>query len=297
MSNFNQFKHLYYRYQKGYSKILTNTNIFGGKQPMSKKITKEIVDSFNEIIKYLAKRDIRELSKEELLNKYNIDKADLLIILGSAIPYIAEEGAKAYRDNLAREIMIVGGIGHSTIYLEENIINNLKYKDIEVKNRAEADILKDVLVRNLGINEEEIIIENKSTNCGSNAYEAFNVIKGMSKNPKTVLFLQDPTMQLRTEECFKKEWKDENVNFINYSCFIPLIKEENGALKFIDKDIYGLWDIDRFISLIMGEIPRLKDDENGYGPRGKGFIGHVDIPEEVLEAYEVLLLFYSEYLR
>jgi hypothetical protein len=47
----------------------------------------------------------------------------------------------------------------------------------------------------------------------------------------------------------------------------------------------------------MGEIPRLKDDENGYGPRGKGFIGHVDIPKEVLEAYEELLTYYSGYLR
>ncbi|MNI99050.1 hypothetical protein D3C73_1580300 [compost metagenome] len=68
-------------------------------------------------------------------------------------------------------------------------------------------------------------------------------------------------------------------------------------MKFIDNGIYGLWDMQRFISLIMGEIPRLKDDENGYGPNGKGFIGHVDIPKEVLEAYEILLPYYSEYLR
>ncbi|WP_238906806.1 YdcF family protein [Clostridium sp. YIM B02506] len=264
---------------------------------MIKKITKEIVDSFNEIIKYLAKRDIKEISKEELLKKYNIDKVDLLIILGSAIPYIAEEGGRAYKSNLAKEIMIVGGIGHSTIYLEENILNNLKYEGIEVKDRAEADILKDVLVKNLSIKEEDIIIENKSTNCGSNAHETFKVIKELNKKPKTILILQDPTMQLRTDECFKKEWKDKQVEFINYSCFVPLIKEENGEMKFIDNDIYGLWDMHRFISLIMGEIPRLKDDENGYGPRGKGFIGHVDIPKEVLEAYEVLLPYYSEYLR
>jgi hypothetical protein len=35
----------------------------------------------------------------------------------------------------------------------------------------------------------------------------------------------------------------------------------------------------------MGEIPRLRDDKEGYGPRGKGFIVHVDIPDEVEEAW------------
>ena len=29
----------------------------------------------------------------------------------------------------------------------------------------------------------------------------------------------------------------------------------------------------------MGEIPRLTDNAEGYGPNGKKFICHVDIPE------------------
>lgn len=40
----------------------------------------------------------------------------------------------------------------------------------------------------------------------------------------------------------------------------------------------------RFCELLVGEITRLKDDVNGYGPKGKGFIGHVDVPDGVLEA-------------
>lgn len=30
-----------------------------------------------------------------------------------------------------------------------------------------------------------------------------------------------------------------------------------------------------------GEIPRLRDDVNGYGPKGKKFIAHVNIPDKV----------------
>jgi hypothetical protein len=47
--------------------------------------------------------------------------------------------------------------------------------------------------------------------------------------------------------------------------------------------------VERFLSLLLGEIPRLRDDENGYGPNGKRFIGHVEIPDDVLAAYERLL--------
>ena len=33
-------------------------------------------------------------------------------------------------------------------------------------------------------------------------------------------------------------------------------------------------------------MERLHDDEQGYGPRGRGFLPHVDIPEAVWEAYQ-----------
>jgi hypothetical protein len=47
-----------------------------------------------------------------------------------------------------------------------------------------------------------------------------------------------------------------------------------------------LWEMNRFCELLVGEVARLRDDESGYGPRGKGFIGHVDVPEEVVKAAE-----------
>ena len=46
--------------------------------------------------------------------------------------------------------------------------------------------------------------------------------------------------------------------------------------------------MERYLTLLLGEIPRLRDDENGYGPRGKGFLAHVDIPEEVEAAFQLL---------
>jgi hypothetical protein len=47
--------------------------------------------------------------------------------------------------------------------------------------------------------------------------------------------------------------------------------------------------MERFVSLVMGEIPRLRNDENGYGPNGRGYIVAVDIPPAVEAAYDRLL--------
>jgi hypothetical protein len=47
--------------------------------------------------------------------------------------------------------------------------------------------------------------------------------------------------------------------------------------------------MERFLALILGEIRRLRDDRDGYGPKGRNFLPHVVIPEPVNESYERLL--------
>lgn len=59
----------------------------------------------------------------------------------------------------------------------------------------------------------------------------------------------------------------------------------------------GKRDVDRYVNLLMGEITRLTDDANGYGPLGKNFIAHVDIPEEVQHAFEELRKVYGSQIR
>ena len=61
--------------------------------------------------------------------------------------------------------------------------------------------------------------------------------------------------------------------------------------------IFGMWDIDRYITLLMGEIARLTDDENGYGSKGAGYTAHIDIPEDVKNAFFVLKQIYGDKVR
>ncbi len=255
-------------------------------------LRKDNINSFNintnlnDIGKFLAVRDLEFLSKEALLNKYDIDKVDVLILLGNAIPYTIEVAHNAYKNKLCSKILISGGIGHSTNLLRNAIKANVKYKNIETKNRSEADIFKDILVDYYDVSEDDIILENQSTNCGDNALKSVNLLDNLHIKYNSIMLIQDPTMQLRSYASFYKYLKDRNTIIINYSPFIP---ELDGNMNFINKNVDGIWDITRYLDLISGEIPRLRDDNKGYGPNGKNFIAHIDIPSDILEKYNELI--------
>jgi len=48
---------------------------------------------------------------------------------------------------------------------------------------------------------------------------------------------------------------------------------------------------------VMGEIPRLRNDADGYGPKGRGFIVAVDIPPAVEAAYDRLTEPFGDLVR
>ena len=104
-------------------------------------------------------------------------------------------------------------------------------------------------------------------------------------------------MQRRTLESFKHAWRGEEMEFISFAPFVPRIGNRADALCFADPAHEELHSVGHLLELAMGEIPRLRDDENGYGPRGAGFFGHVEIPEEVESAFSRLLEGYSSRVR
>lgn len=248
------------------------------------------VTDLNILASFLARRDLPTLSREALQEVYSVPQVDLLILLGNSSLYVAEQAAWAFKAGLASRFMICGGKGHSTRYLAANVQRHPLYRNLPVAERAEADILREVLVRYQGIEEEAILLENQSTNCGANALEAYKLLGSTRRQVKTVLLMQDPVLQLRSSLTFGKVWEAEaGVSFISYAAFVPGVKAAGEGLVYTDPSFYEFCDMDRFLSLLMGELPRLQDTAEGYGPRGKNFIRHIDIPSEVLEAYTRLL--------
>jgi len=136
-----------------------------------------------------------------------------------------------------------------------------------------------------------ILIEDRSTNCGSNAIETRKVLEASCiPHPATCIIIQDPTMVMRTIASFGKAYDDvpNPPRFLGCPIFVPRMREVAGELQYDQPEVRDadLWPRQRFYELLVGEIPRLRDDTHGYGPRGKGFITHVGVPREVEEAWE-----------
>lgn len=260
--------------------------------------TRAHVDDLNTVIRFLACVDVPELRPPMLREYVGVPYADVLILVGNSVIHTAAETARAWHVGAARRVLVSGGIGHSTDDLREGVATDPRFAGVAVERRKEADILGDLLAHIFGVDEQAILRERTSTNCGSNAKESRRVLLEHGLEPETIVIIQDPVLQRRTMATFRRVWQDNPaVRFVSYPSFIPLVDLREGKLAFRRTNLPGLWKMDRFLSLVMGEIPRLRDDESGYGPRGRGFIAHVDIPDNVESAYSRLLPSFGAFAR
>lgn len=101
-------------------------------------------------------------------------------------------------------------------------------------------------------------------------------------------------MQCRMEAGLRKYITD--ILIINFSTYKANVIIKNSQLVY-EEYIKGMWDMNRYITLLMGEIPRLTDSTEGYGPNGKDYISHVDIPIEVKKAFAELKKEYAGMVR
>jgi len=246
-----------------------------------------VIQEINLIANLLSRRDIDELTKEDLKRKSGSSKADLLILLGSSDVQSAKLAGQAMMDQVADHLLICGGKGHSTSFLVQNVQREASLSYIQTNDKSEAEILYQILKKNFSIDTKKVFLETTSTNCGSNAHEALRVVQQQALKHSVVILIQDATMQLRTDASFQKEWATEQTTFVNFASRKPQLVLKNNQIQF--KMDNPPWTLERYLSLILGEIPRLKDDPKGYGPKGKGFISHVDIPPEIETAFERII--------
>lgn len=247
-------------------------------------------EDINLLSTYLANAEITNLSTH--------NPVDCIVIAVSAVLQPASvlfETLQA-RPDLTKTLVICGGKGHSTPLIYAAVARHEKYASIakEIEGLSEAEVLFKILQRFYDVEKItsqgcRIRVEGMSTNCYLNAVETRKVLEenGCMKGMKSCIVIQDPTMALRTTLCFRKVFEDTGCVFKTWPGFVPRMKVDGEEVVF---DVDGLedgelWDKQRFFDLILGEIPRLRDDENGYGPRGTGSIDHVDIPRDVEDAW------------
>ncbi|CBG88385.1 YdcF family protein [Citrobacter rodentium] len=214
--------------------------------------------------------------------------ADCVVLAGNAvIPTIDAACRIAHEQRIP--LLISGGIGHSTTFLYAAIAQHPRYNTIRTTGRAEASILGDIARQFWQIPADKIWLDEHSTNCGENARFSAKIIAGAAEPINTAIVVQDPTMQRRTVATFRRVTRDDPdaPRWLSHPGFTPRLRqqEEGPALENAGE---GVWSLERYLALVAGEIPRLRNDETGYGPCGRDFIVHVDFPPEVDAAWRIL---------
>lgn len=209
--------------------------------------------------------------------------APLVILAGNCLPILADKAAKLCLNGQVEQIFLVGGIGHATSFLRQNFAKQGFFFDTTV---SESEMYFRYLRDKYYISEEKFILETKSTNSGENAQNALDILRSKGKVPECIFIMNDPTLQRRTRATFEKVWQEENVKWFNYVPIIPTIIELEKTLRFSQPELNGQWPKEYFYALVLGEMLRLNDDENGYGPNGKNYMNHVEIPLNVWSAYQ-----------
>lgn len=240
--------------------------------------TEEAVNILGE---FCGPRDIPCLEKKALLDRYGIEKADVFVLFGGAVLAGGDVLAEAVEADIAGCYIIVGGEGHTTQTLRKNMQAALP--GLSAEGLPEAVLFDRYLRMRTGRSAD--FLETRSTNCGNNITNLLSLLEEEGVECSSMILCQDSSMQRRMTAGLKKYRSD--ITAINYAACLPVMEEKDGRLAY-KTEIKGMWEPMRYISLLMGEIERLSDTEPGYGPKGKGFIAHVDIPDRVLEAFDSL---------
>ncbi len=248
--------------------------------------TPDLTVALNDLSAFLALNDVGPAGPDGLPTDIADKGIDCIILAGNCVLETAEGAFRLVRSGVCPRLLISGGIGHATEVLRGKVAAHPAYRSVATEGRTEADILADMALTFWSIDRSQILVEADSTNSGENALFSRRLLEAGDHSAKTLLIVQDPTMQRRADATFRHVWRDcPDVSFLNWPTFTPRVSIAGGGLRFDLDGIGGLWPMERFIALVMGEIPRLRDDPHGYGPKGQGFIAHVDIPAAIEAAY------------
>ncbi|GAA2899365.1 ElyC/SanA/YdcF family protein [Enterococcus pseudoavium] len=222
--------------------------------------------------------------------------ADTLMIAGNSLTELIRSAAEfCEAEPSIQQVVFIGGIGHGT----KPLINHCRKEfpelikgDWELLSEAEITqaIFKHYCQRPLNFR-----LEKASTNTGENARFSRQLFQ--KEAPKTFWLLQDPLLQKRTHLTFSKEWDLPLTAIQPLSFEQPRLRTFTDRPHFANPQMDNWWSTEYFLSLVVGEIRRLYDTEEGYGPNGTGFIPHVDLPTVVLSSYRRCQKYLAQDLR
>lgn len=182
-----------------------------------------------------------------------LEKADLILVLGTFDTRVAERGTELILQNLAPLIIFSGGFGRLS---GKNAV------------KPEAEIFAKV-ARKRGVPEEKIIIENKSSNTYENFLFSLKIIKQKKLSVKKIIVVTQPYLQRRAKLGLLKFWPGIKSIFTS-----PEFTFQTYGNSFLSKN--------EMLNIMAGEISRIQKYPE------KGFIKKGIIPDSILKIYEKL---------
>ncbi len=251
----------------------------------------KIAADLNLIGSFCGRRDIPELTPKAIKAFCGKPQAESMVLFGGSIIAGIDVLASAMQKKAAKTYIIAGGAGHTTETLRQKI--HTCFPSLAVTGKSEAELFSACLQARYGLQVD--FLETASTNCGNNITYLLNLLHKQQIPLNSIILSQDATMQQRMDAVLRKDVPD-NTTIINFATYRTEIVIRDNTLCFA-QDLPGMWSMERYITLLMGEIPRLRDDANGYGPRGKNYLAHLDIPAAVNEAFAELQQIYADKIR
>src|SRR6188768_1568566 len=181
-------------------------------------------------------------------------KSDCILALGSHDTRVADRAAELYLEGWAPILIFSGGLGNVT-------------RDIWTE--SEADKFAAIAIR-MGVPENAILIENKSTNTGENILFTQKILQEKNLDPQNFIVVQKPYMERRSYATFKKHWPQKNILVTS-----PQISFDDYPNSEIP--------VERVINIMTGDLQRIKIYPD------KGFQIPQEIPADVWDAFEQLV--------
>lgn len=185
---------------------------------------------------------------------HTLMRSDCILVLGSHDLRVAERGAQLYLDGWAPLLIMSGGLG--------NLTRGLWAK-------SEAELFAEV-ARNMGVLEDRILVEPRSTNTGENIQFTRALLEERGLAPESFIVVQKPYMERRSFATFRKVWPEKTITITS-----PPI-----SLRDYPNDEITMEDV---INIMVGDLQRIM-----LYP-ALGYQIAQDVPDDVRQAYEALI--------
>jgi len=189
---------------------------------------------------------------------HQLAPADAILVLCSHDTVVAARGAELYLQGWAPLLIFAGGQGAITRRL---------WREQEADRFA-------AIAKEMGVQEDRILIENRSTNTGENVLFTRRLLAAKGLDPQTFIVVQKPYMERRSYATFRKVWPEKNV----------LVTSPQASMDdYLNGYSHDTLSADDIISIMVGDLQRIREYP------AKGFQIHQDIPDDVWYAYEELV--------